>query len=123
MKNKSYVTAGPLELNESMRYGQILAESYFTTTRTGVYKESTPNTSEILNQWFWPLVDCFEMRGGYVYIKEWNTGLFIERYTGPDEISTERIIFKPTPDTSNESAALEALNGVFKDRYLKNAND
>ena len=47
MKNKSYVSDGPLKLNESMRYGQILAESYYKTDKKGIYKESTPNTSEI----------------------------------------------------------------------------
>ena len=120
MKNKSYVSDGPLKLNESMRYGQILAESYYKTDKKGIYKESTPNTSEILNLWFWPCVNCFEMRNQYVFIGEWCTGLFIDVYTGPDGITTERIIFKPTEETCNEKLACETLNKIYAAKYLTN---
>lgn len=120
MKSKSIVTEGPIKLNATLHYGQILAESYYTFDKKGIYKESSPNTSEILNQWFWPCVNCFEMRNQYVFIGEWNTGLFIDVYTGPDKITIERIIYKPTEETTNENLACETLKAIFNKKYNYN---
>lgn len=120
MKSKSIVTEGPFKLGESMRYAQILAESYYTTTRAGVYKESTPNTSEILNLWYDPLGPALTMKGEYFYLGDWCTGLTLDIYTGPDGVTTERIIYKPTESTCNLQQAQEAFKTAFQELYCAN---
>lgn len=120
MKNKSIMTPGPFKLGESLRYAQILAESYYTTTRAGVYKESTPRTDEILNLWFEPVGPLLTMKGEYFFLGDWCTGLILDIHKGPDGITTERIIYKPTESTVNAQQAREAFKTAFQKLYCAN---
>lgn len=121
MKNKSFVTDGPLLIAQQreLKFGEVLAESYWTVSKSGVYKASEPSTSEILNKWFFCLYDS-QIRvaaDGKIYLFNWYTGIRLEVYTQADGITTERLTFKPDAESNNPEIMREAV-GLMRRQYL-----
>lgn len=124
MKNKSYNSGGPWKIaNDPNRlfFGDILAESYWKKDKDGNIKQSEPVTSEILDQWLYPLK--YYLDGFKVFLDGYYLGLFIDVFTTPDGVTTERIVFKPD-ETCPDGATLKKLMECnFARHYLNNAND
>lgn len=121
MKSKSYIKGPYLDLiaEKQIAYCEVIAESYYKTGKNGIYSESAPNTTEILNDWFKPLVNAFILKNNYFFIGEWCTGILFDSYTGPDGVTTERLIFKPTENTGNAALAKQEYLKVYKLTHLK----
>lgn len=118
MKSKSFLTDSPLHLavNGQLKFGQVLAESYWQI-KNGVYKASTPDTSEILNYWYYN--GFIHIENNKIYLFGWFTGLELQAYKQPDSVNVERIIFKPDSEALNDQLMIEAINKTKNDYLSK----
>lgn len=77
-----------------LKYGSILAESYWKRDSAGYIVQSEPVTDQILIALFYPF-NVLIGADNSVKIGRYFTGLKIEYITGPGKINIERITFKP----------------------------
>lgn len=80
-----------------LKYGAIIAESYWRQDKNGVIIESQPVTSDILQALFYPFYA--QLKDDKIYINDWFTDLRIEHLNGPGGVHIERIVLKPDLDT------------------------
>ena len=121
MKSKSFVTDGPLLIAQKrpLKFGEVLAESYWSEKKPGFYKESEPSTSEILNKWFFCLADSNIQLApdGKIYLFNWYTGIKLEVIESPDGVIIERLTFKPDAESNNPEIMREAVVLMYR-QYL-----
>lgn len=114
MKSKSFVTDGPLLIAQKreLKFGEVLAESYWSEKKPGFYKESEPRTSEILNKWFFCLHDSQIQvaPNGKIYLFNWYTGIRLEVIESPDGVIIERLTFKPDAESNNPETMKKAVS-------------
>lgn len=121
MKSKSFITDGPLLIAQKrpLKFGEVLAESYWSEKKPGFYKESEPRTSEILNKWFFCTRES-NIRvaaDGKIYLFNWYTGIRLEVYTQAEGITAERLTFKPDAESNNPEIMREAVGLMYRE-YL-----
>lgn len=122
MKSKSYNSGGPWKIaNDPNRLfdGDILVESYWKKDKEGNIKQSEPTTSQILDEWMYPLK--YYVDEGKVCLDGYYLGCRVEVITTPEGVVTERIVFKPD-ETTPDGATLKKLMEDTR-HYLNNAND
>lgn len=114
---KNFVAAGAAG---AVSYGAIIAESYWRQTPGGLIEESTPTTSEILEQIFYPFRPT--VKQCRIYINKLFTGLIIDEQIGPRGVHTERIIFDPLAAEINDTPgfANQQCRENFREHWTAN---
>lgn len=96
-----------------LKYGSILAESYWKRDSAGYIVQSDPVTDEILTALFYPF-NALIGADNAVMIGRYFTGLKIESIKSAGGVNIERITFKPP------AAAVEQTPDFIRSELLKN---
>lgn len=127
MKSKSFInfkigaeTLFNIAAAGRLKYGLILAESYWKRLKNGNITQSAPDTDEILTALFYPIRPAVFADG--VKIENVPTGVKIEALTDAAGVNIERIVYKPPlnipPPTVEEMRAAMLEN--FKKHFAAN---
>lgn len=121
MKSKSIVNFSDYwNRPRPWQFGEIIAESYWKKDKSGYIQESTPTTSEILDQMFFPFYIHFEHETE-IFLEDFPTGLQVETLKGPNNTNIERIVFKPCRiGTASEKLLKYAMDKNFKKHRIAN---
>ena len=120
MKSKSLLNFKPgaesffdICARRGLKYGSILAESYWKRDSAGYIVQSEPLTDQILSALFYPFTALIGADNS-VKIGRYFTGLKIEYITGPGRVNIERITFKPP------AAAAEQTPDFIRSELVQN---
>lgn len=105
-----------------LKYGSILAESYWKRDSAGYIVQSEPDSYQILSALFYPFFTVIGP-GDSVNIGRYKTGVKIEYITGPGRVNIERITFKPPPGAAEQRPEFIQAELVQNFKQHHTAND